>query len=101
MSWKSVEMQVALPRTQDAGKIQEHLKQQGRLGQEQLAQSQVLEEIRKRQRVIKQQESEKLRLKNNQKEKGHHDNERSPFTEEEKEANQQHPYLGKRIDIKR
>lgn len=48
MSWKSIEMQIALPRTQDAGKIQEQMEQRGKLVQESLAINQTTTEELKR-----------------------------------------------------
>ncbi|MFC4404553.1 hypothetical protein [Gracilibacillus xinjiangensis] len=100
MSWKAVEMQVALPRTQDAGKLQDLLQQQGRLAQEQLVQTLTTEEMRKRQRIEGQQASEKM--KNNKEEKN-----LSQSIEENGIGNEsitgndeiQHPYLGKQVDF--
>ncbi|KAB8138763.1 hypothetical protein F9U64_03860 [Gracilibacillus oryzae] len=101
MSWKSIEMQVALPRTQDAGKLQDLLQQQGRVTQEQLAQTLTAEELRKRQTVQEQQASGKL--KNDEKEDKSLSHlsksmEKSPEELTEKEVIQ-HPYLGKKIDF--
>ncbi|MDX8046964.1 hypothetical protein SH601_13300 [Gracilibacillus sp. S3-1-1] len=99
MSWKAVEMQVAIPRTQDAGKIQDHLQQQARMEQNQLAQSILNSEARKRTQVIKQKASEQL--KNNKKK-----NQTLPLQQEkEKLVNDRkqlyirHPFLGSRVDF--
>lgn len=51
MSWKSIEMQVALPRVQDAGKVQEQIMKQSQHFQESLAQSQIKLEEEKKKRV--------------------------------------------------
>lgn len=99
MSWKAVEMQVALPRTQDAGKIQDQLQQQGRIVQNQLAQSMANEELRKRKQVLEQQASEQL--KNNKKKS---DNQFEAASGGKKKENIhphhfRHPYLGNKVDF--
>ena len=40
MGWKAVELQVALPRTQDVGKLQEQLQQRAQETQDRLADAQ-------------------------------------------------------------
>lgn len=100
MSWKSVEMQVALPRTQDAGKLQEQMLKSNQHFQEALAQSQVNQDNQKRKKV---QEFEEIQLqKDGQKD--------SPLPEDQKQHNQvdntkqdptiKHPYLGNNFDIR-
>jgi len=51
LSWKSIDMQVALPRVQDAGKLQEQMMKQNQHFQETLAQSQLQLEEEKKRRV--------------------------------------------------
>ncbi|WP_058307789.1 hypothetical protein [Gracilibacillus massiliensis] len=99
MSWKAVEMQVALPRTQDAGKIQDQMQQQGRIDQNQLAQTLAKDELRKRKQVLEQEASEKL--KNDKKKSGFKEQETSRFTAKTNQQHQQykHPYLGNRVDF--
>ncbi|SER07082.1 hypothetical protein SAMN04487944_101126 [Gracilibacillus ureilyticus] len=100
MSWKSVEMQVALPRTQDAGKLQDLLQQQGRLAQEQLSHMAAVEESQKRKRILEQQASEQL--KNGKKEKGMGIHMETGDHEKESSMEQetvQHPFLGNKIDF--
>ncbi|MGP4040272.1 hypothetical protein ACTWP4_10355 [Gracilibacillus sp. D59] len=99
MSWKAVEMQVALPRTQDAGKIQDQMQQQGRVDQNLLAQSIANEELRKRKKVLEQEASE--HLKNNKQKR---DSNTQTSTEEKKKESQyqqqfKHPYLGNKVDF--
>ncbi|SFM31815.1 hypothetical protein SAMN04487943_11346 [Gracilibacillus orientalis] len=99
MSWKAVEMQVALPRTQDAGKIQDQMQQQGRIDQNQLAKSMANEELRKRKQVLEQEASEQL--KNNKQKR---DNSFQTTPEDKKKDDQQrsqfrHPYLGNKVDF--
>ncbi|MBN6206622.1 hypothetical protein JYK21_09155 [Ralstonia pickettii] len=95
MGWKSIELQVALPRTQDAGKIQEQLQKQPEVLQGTLTQSQLEREKIKRSRVNQLEKSEKVKLK---KTKVTDD---SSKTEEEIGTVEEivHPYLGKSIDL--
>lgn len=100
MSWKSIEMQVALPRVQDAGKIQEQMQKQGQHYGDSLTQSQLKQEELKRKRVSESEDIQDLKLKkdteddsNNQSEEQSGD---SIQTQEEKIN---HPYLGNRLDL--
>ncbi|MFD2657176.1 hypothetical protein [Gracilibacillus thailandensis] len=99
MSWKAVEMQVALPRTQDAGKIQDQMQQQGRIDQNQLAQSMAKEDLRRRKQVLEQEASQQL--KNNKQKRDSHFQEVSEDKKKEKQHQQQykHPYLGNKVDF--
>lgn len=92
MGLKSIEMQVALPRTQDVGKIQEQMDRQGQLLQGALLQSQLEKEKIKRTQI---QQSEKSSPTKNKKEsdKGQQ-KQKSP-----NKVRSDHPYLGKRIDF--
>lgn len=100
MSLKSIEMQVALPRTQNAGKSLDHMQKQHQQFQDTLAQSQLKKEKVKRKQV---QTFSKVRdpiikdeNKQNQKDqqpskKQHHKRPKQSFTK--------HPYLGNQIDL--
>lgn len=96
MGWKSIEMQVALPRTQDAGKIQEQLQKQSEQMQGALTQTQLEQEKLKRARVNHLEEMEKLKLKK--------ETEESKLEHEEFESQEEdgvtHPYLGNKVDIR-
>ncbi|MHA6251270.1 hypothetical protein [Oceanobacillus sp. CAU 1775] len=96
MGWKSIEMQVALPRTVDAGKVQEQLQKQSEQMQGALTASQVEQEKIKRTKVGESENTEKLKLKkdsqDNQEESTEDDKDR-------KDVDSSHPYLGKRIDF--
>lgn len=100
MSWKSVELQVALPRTQDAGKQQDLMSKQGQRFQETLSQSQLQQEIRKRKQVQKFDKTNKSRVDD----ESEHSNEEFPkdnnknADEEDQAKNTEHPYLGSRFD---
>ncbi|RCW70690.1 hypothetical protein [Saliterribacillus persicus] len=99
MSWKAVEMQVALPRTNDAGKIQDLLQQQGRLTQDQLAENQ--QKINEQKRKQVNDLDKKQALKNNK--NGNHgaaeENDRKELQQEENEEDLNHPFLGNHVDF--
>lgn len=97
MSWKAVEMQVGLPRTQDAGKIQEQLQQRGQFMQDMLASAQVQSDEVKRKTVN---ELEQKKQVKNDKQK-QQEEEKQPHSHLAKTHGNtpEHPYLGKKIDI--
>ncbi|GGA62803.1 hypothetical protein [Ornithinibacillus halotolerans] len=100
MSWKSVEMQVALPRSQDAGKLQELHNKQNQHFQEALAQSQLIQEKDKRRKV---QDFENVQLKNDSKR-----NDETNLLDEKVDKDVPknmmetviHPYLGNNFDCR-
>ncbi|MEC5422667.1 hypothetical protein QGM71_04055 [Virgibacillus sp. C22-A2] len=95
LSWKSIEMQVALPRTQDAGKLQEQMLKQSQHFQESLAGSQLKQEELRRKRVN---EFENINeAKNNKEELNQH--EMHGHESDQKKDTANHPYLGKKIDF--
>ncbi|PAV30026.1 hypothetical protein CIL05_09115 [Virgibacillus profundi] len=99
MGWKSIEMQVALPRTQDAGKLQDQMQKQSQQFQGSLAQSQLKQEELKRKRI-----NESDHINDGVKIKKERDND-SNDNDQEQEKSQQlnkktnHPYLGSRLDL--
>lgn len=103
MELKSVELQVAIPRSQDAGKMQDQLSRQGQQFQDTLAQQKLRKEIMQRQTVNK---HEKIRK---QEDKEREQNEQHEADEEEEQENIAskkldefvHPYLGKQVDFTR
>ncbi|MYL33170.1 hypothetical protein GLW08_01375 [Pontibacillus yanchengensis] len=62
MGWKAVELQGALPRIQDAGKIQDQMQQRGQLMNNHITQQQLIMEERKRKKVIENQQNERVHL---------------------------------------
>ncbi|MFD1018210.1 hypothetical protein [Thalassobacillus hwangdonensis] len=101
MSWKSIEMQVALPRTQDAGKLQEQFQQRNQHLQENLGQQQLATDQTKRKTVNKQEAKADVSLKDDsedsQQESSRDHSSDSDTKEHTYEEN--HPYLGKHIDF--
>lgn len=102
MGLKSVEMQVAIPRSQDAGKMQDQLSRQGQQFQETLAQQKLREEhlqrqrVQKHEKVVKQGDAEK----ENQSEQQSETQKRKDDASKPK-AECTHPYLGKQVDFTR
>ncbi|WP_188454363.1 hypothetical protein [Virgibacillus oceani] len=98
MSWKSIEMQVALPRTQDAGKLQEQMLKHGQHIQESIAESQLKQEEQKRKRVN---EFEQINDVNNRRERGNSDHPQRDNQQKSEQEEQmiEHPYLGNKIDF--
>ncbi|MFD2704782.1 hypothetical protein [Salibacterium lacus] len=101
MSWKAVELQVALPRTQDAGKLQEQLQQRGQAAQDRMAAEGEKEQEKLRTQAPGSAESEQSRLQSG-------DGERFPVREErlshaagmeEGKNRLNHPFKGRLIDI--
>lgn len=92
MSWKSIEMQVALPRVQDAGKIQDQMDKQGQHLQESLAQLQVKKQELKSKKVNELDHTYKVDPNNKRKHESKDDK------EDNQEQKSEHPFLGSKID---
>lgn len=104
MSWKSVEMQVALPRTQDAGKMQEQMSKQQQRFQETLAQHQLREDIIKRRKVREYEEAKGKKVTPDEtseqsEDQGEHKDRDEKGVQDQSTVN--HPYLGQHIDFSR
>lgn|SRR5690625_4995477 len=101
MSLKSIELQVAIPRTHDAGKMQDQMTKQSQNFQDTLTKQQLEEEILRRNKVneydaVKHQNiSDEERHRQEQNEQ--HQKERQAKEDEKEKLS--HPYLGKRIDF--
>lgn len=93
---KLIELQVALPRTQDIGKIQEQANQRSQLQQDVLAVATTREQELKRKQVNKNDKLDQLSLTNK------HTTDQFPQStknEDTKEAlKEQHPYKGNIVD---
>ncbi|KON89062.1 hypothetical protein AF332_21215 [Sporosarcina globispora] len=100
MSLKSIEMQIALPRTFDAGKIQDQLQQRGQTISGIAAESTRENAEKQRKTVMKHEQKQNVNFGNensgSQKEAGGHDQKEK----QKKDSNdkQSHPYKGKVID---
>ncbi|WP_174735033.1 hypothetical protein [Mesobacillus harenae] len=98
MSLKLIELQVALPRTLDAGKLQEQLQQRGQHLSEHAVQNGQNEEELKRKTVVKQEKSSKGTLSDDAAGQGNQAFQQQKRKENEKPQKQTHPYKGKSID---
>lgn len=99
MGLKAIEMQVALPRSQEAGQMQEQIAKQGQRFQETLTEQQLKEEVIKRSKVNQYDNVEKKAITDEQ------ERERQEREQQEKKRKKQqqktkvpHPYLGSKID---
>src|SRR5690625_1582530 len=103
MGLKSVEMQVAITRSQDASKMQDQMTRQGQQFQETLTQQQLREDVLKRTQIN---EHEKVSLRENEdeeKERERRERERRKqlLSKENDKQSIDHPYLGTMIDLSR
>jgi hypothetical protein len=99
---RSIEMQVALPRTQTAGKIQDQMQQRSMVAQEHMAQAQEEKDIKQKKTVTETEFKEKNRLDADAESgKGHShqpDGQRKQNKGEEDEKVVKHPYKGVQFD---
>jgi len=98
MGFKSIELQIAIPRSQDAGKMQEQMMRQGQQFQDTLTKQQLREEIVNRGKVN---EYENVQDKNDQEQSQQQENqEQNKEKEKEKiKSSIEHPFLGTNIDF--
>ncbi|WP_096435383.1 hypothetical protein [Alteribacter populi] len=102
--WKAIEMQVALPRTQTAGKIQDQLQQRSMQTQGHLAATEKKQMEKRRAQVTKNEKSEQKRIANDQEKRGNskfsQNQRRSPKEDDNsKMKDEGHPYKGRNIDF--
>lgn len=100
---KSIDMQVALLRTQDASKMQEQLTRQGQQFQETTAQQHLTEEVLKRQQTNRFENVTKRDVDSNDEKEKERKQNRSEENQKQNKQGQikervQHPYLGRQID---
>ncbi|GLO66021.1 MULTISPECIES: hypothetical protein [Oceanobacillus] len=93
MGWKSIEMQVALPRVQDAGKIQDQMDKQGQHLQESLAQLQAKKQELRSKKVNELNHTYKVDSNNKRKHESKDENK-----DDNQEQKSEHPFLGSKID---
>lgn len=97
MGLKSIEMQVAIPRSQDAGKMQDDLSRQGQRFQERITEEQLRAEVRQRSRTERQEKTLKRNINDNKNNQNHHEPSGKKQKKKKKQSIQ-HPYLGRQID---
>lgn len=97
MSLRGIELQIAIPKTFDAGKVAEQKQQQSQLNQDlanALTERQVL---KNRETVLEAEKFGKTDADKNNREHSHAQDEKERNTEEEKET--VHPYKGSFVDF--
>ncbi|HLR14558.1 MAG TPA: hypothetical protein VK144_01950 [Bacillota bacterium] len=100
MGWKSVDLQVAIPRTLDASNLQNQMTKQHQRFQESLAQHQLREQLQKRKQVNEYEDTERLQPKKDESSSKQNQQERQHKKEQQqKEKLTNHPYLGNRFDL--
>lgn len=103
MSLKSIEMQIALPRTVEVGKISEQLQQRGQLISNQ-ANEEMKKQIEQNRRSVKEMsEQEKLQFLKQGSSNSHSDHKHNEHDKKREDpirdqTNDSHPYKGKTID---
>lgn len=102
MGWKSVDLQVAIPRTLDASNLQDQMTKQHQRFQDSLAQHQLREQLQKRKQVNEYEDAEHIELERDESSGRHHQQEEQQKREQQQKSKQaNHPYLGKRFDLTR
>lgn len=101
MSLKAVELQIAIPRTHEASKIQEQLEQrashdQSGLG---LANQKELEQKRSKSEMLEKSTHQGIRQQGDGSAKGKGQNPSSSFKKKQENDEKWHPYKGKHIDL--
>jgi len=101
MSLKAIELQVALPRTHDAGKIQEQFQQRSQVTND-LAALEMQKEVAKQEKsVVKHSQKDNVKLKKEDSDSNSQENEQQQ-EEKQKKNNEKpitHPYKGRAIDF--
>lgn len=102
MSLKSIDLQVALPRTQDAGQLQEQMSKQHQRFQESLVHQQIKQDLLKRRQVNQYERTEGLKVSDEEEPSSKNPHQDEEEENKEKESKQiKHPYLGQKIDYSR
>jgi hypothetical protein len=104
MSLRAIEMQIAIPRTPTAGKIQDQLQQRAQVAQDHLAMEQNKDDEKNRKQVLQTTETEKKRLSNDdENSSGNNPKQNKPkkLSSEEKQEPQlaKHPFKGNYFDF--
>ncbi|MEK5237976.1 hypothetical protein NST99_19985 [Paenibacillus sp. FSL L8-0470] len=101
MSLKPVELQIALPRTTDAGKVQHGLQHRPAVDQQQLAGQNVKQSSELAHRSTEVDESAEAALRNDDSQGNHAGSQSSSHQQEKQQTSHdaEHPYKGRRIDL--
>jgi hypothetical protein len=103
MSLKSIEMQVALPRTFDSSKLHEQLSQRGQHMNDQAVEEMKQEEWKLRSSVLKQEQKDEVKLQqdneNSKDQRDHKEKNSKKKQNNERQTAKNHPYKGNHIDF--
>ncbi|WJY28713.1 MULTISPECIES: hypothetical protein [Sporosarcina] len=99
MSLKSIELQIAIPKTFDAGKVTEQKNQQSALNHQQAAAQTETQARKQRNTVMDSAQSEKMHNNNQQSGSGQTGDERPQTEQNQKESTLSHPYKGGFVDF--
>lgn len=100
MGLKSIEMQVAIPRTQEATRIQDQLNQRGNLLHAQNLEEQKDSAEKLRRKSTKLEEKNSVKLQDEEKKREKDSNQQQKKEKEQAVVDSKHPYKGKRIDLR-
>lgn len=101
MSLRAVELQITIPRTQDAGRIQEQLQQRPQIDQTHLMNEQKKELDKQLQKTKQSEKTEKENIKNQEKKhsKNQQNQQNAKKGAEKKKKEVKHPFKGHSVDI--
>lgn len=99
MSLKAIEMQIALPRTHEAGKLQEQLQQRGQLHNDLASESVKKEDEKKKNTVMKQEQKDITRFHKDGRNKEGHNHNGTKKENQQQQLKEQHPYKGTKVDF--
>lgn len=97
MSLKGIELQIAIPKTFDAGKLAEQKQQQSQLNQDQANARTERQELKNKETVLESGEYAKMDADKKNNEHNQEDQEERDSKEEEKKS--RHPYKGSFVDF--
>ncbi|MGG0643681.1 hypothetical protein ABE021_07040 [Sporosarcina gallistercoris] len=99
MSLKSIELQIAIPKTFDAGKLTEQKNQQSMLNHQQAAAQTDQQVMKQRNAVIESAESEKTKNTRNSSGEGKsEENDQQEASQQQEHKHASHPYKGGFVD---
>ncbi|MGG0718806.1 hypothetical protein ABE096_14580 [Robertmurraya massiliosenegalensis] len=98
MSLKAIEMQIALPRTHEAGKLLEQMQQRGQLHQDLASDSVKKEDVKKKNSVIKQEQKDTARFQKDGQNREQPDQNGTKREKHKHHPKENHPYKGTRVD---
>ncbi|MDP4162676.1 MAG: hypothetical protein Q8898_06175 [Bacillota bacterium] len=99
MSLKLIELQIALPRTLEAGKMQEQQQQRGQLANHQASIALHKEVEKKSTTVVKQEQKGKTELYQDGKGTNEHNDEKPQKRKKLENKQEKHPYKGTLVDF--